>query len=120
MTAYHDPKALPLSERLHELADITDLSMDDLTVLSPQNDPYRLDTPAHHRNGEWLRKQMEVCGLIRPSGDFARPIHNRGIHYAIFMNGAIRPDNKQPFRNDADGWGFLEKASKAARCCCHD
>lgn len=30
------------------------LSMKDLTVLSPQNDPFRVDTPAGHRDGEWL------------------------------------------------------------------
>ena len=83
----------PLGERLHELSDITELSMDDLTVLSPLNDPYRLDTPVHHRNGQWLREQMEACGL------FARPIHNRGIHYAIFSHGATRPLRPGPSRS---------------------
>ena len=30
------------------------LSMKDLTVLAPQNDPFRLDTAANHRDGAWL------------------------------------------------------------------
>ena len=106
----------PLREALDILSaeNIEDLTLDELTVLSPQNDPYRLDTPDHHRNGQWLRLQMEACGLIRPDGYFASQIHNRGIHYAIFSNGAIRPDGEK-FKNDDKGWEFLEKASKAAR-----
>ena len=106
----------PLREALDILSaeNIEDLTLDELTVLSPQNDPYRLDTPVHHRNGQWLRLQMEACGLIRPDGYFASQIHNRGIHYAIFSNGAIRPDGEK-FKNDDKGWEFLEKASKAAR-----
>jgi hypothetical protein len=31
-----------------------------LTVLAPQRDPYRLDTPAGHRDGQWL---AEMLGL---------------------------------------------------------
>ena len=70
---------------LRELSEETGESLNALTIMSPQKDPYRLDTPVHHRNGQWLREQMEACGL------FARPIHNRGIHYAIFSHGATRP-----------------------------
>jgi hypothetical protein len=29
-----------------------DCSLKDLTVLAPQNDPFRVDTPARHRDGE--------------------------------------------------------------------
>ena len=39
------------------------LSMKDLTVLAPQNDPFRLDTPANHRNGEWLAITARDLGL---------------------------------------------------------
>jgi hypothetical protein len=29
-------------------------SLKDFTVLASQNDPFRVDTPARHRDGEWL------------------------------------------------------------------
>ena len=31
-------------------------SLSDLTALSAQVDPYRLDTPAGHRDGQWLAR----------------------------------------------------------------
>src|SRR5258708_13358709 len=35
-------------------------SMDDLTVLSHDNDPYRFDTEASHRNGQWFAEQVNL------------------------------------------------------------
>jgi hypothetical protein len=35
-------------------------SMADLTVLSLEVDPYRLDTPAGHRDGQWVAQQLDV------------------------------------------------------------
>ncbi len=32
----------------------TGRSLKDVTVLSVQNDPFRVDTPAGHRDGSWL------------------------------------------------------------------
>ena len=32
----------------------TKVTMKDLTVLAPQNDPFRIDRPSAHRDGEWL------------------------------------------------------------------
>ena len=43
-----------------------------LTVLAVQNDPFRVDTPARHRDGEWLAMHAERLGL----GE--RKIHLRG------------------------------------------
>jgi hypothetical protein len=48
------------------------LSMKDLTVLSPQVDPFRLETPENHRIGRWLADTTATLGLG------ARKIHNRG------------------------------------------
>ena len=49
-----------------------------LTVLATQNDPFRVDTPARHRDGQWLAMHAERLGL----GD--RKIHrcNRGLDRA--------------------------------------
>lgn len=96
---------------LREEKALTGLGLAELTVLSPQNDPFRLDTPTNHKNGLWFRERMEECGLLARAG----AIHNRGIHYAIVSLGnAVRPDGK-PYINDADCWAFLENASNVAR-----
>jgi hypothetical protein len=52
-------------------------SIKDLTVLSPQNDPYRLDTTTGHELGEWLADQIE-----RLVGQQSR-VHLRGLFYRI-------------------------------------
>ena len=49
----------------------------ELTVLGAQRDPFRLDTPANHRLGEWLAATASGLGL----GD--RKIHLRGLHYMM-------------------------------------
>lgn len=83
-------------------------SLNSLTVLSSAKDPYRLDTPANHRKGEWLGEQ-----LARLIGD--RKIHWRGLHYAIVSAGDIRKPDGEIFRNTDDDWLWLCAAGKAAR-----
>jgi hypothetical protein len=39
------------------------VSMKDLTVLAPQNDPFRLDTPANHRDSKWLADVIADLGI---------------------------------------------------------
>ena len=100
-----------LGSLLRAVKDETGLSLGDLTVLSPQLDPYRLDTPANHECAKWFRDQMEACGLLRRGS----PIHNRGVHYAVVARGRVRLPSGKPYKNDAECWEFLERASKAAR-----
>lgn len=104
-------KPKSLGAILRAAKESTKASLADLTVLSPQNDPFRLDTPANHVKGQWLRDQMEACGLYETD---AR-IHNRGLHYAIQSRGDATLPNGAPYINDADCWAFLEDASNAAR-----
>ena len=59
------------------------VGLGDLTVLSPQNDPFRLDTPTYHEVGSGSAIRWTACGLL----DRANPIHNRGVHYAIVSRG---------------------------------
>lgn len=81
-----------------------------LTVLSTQVDPYRLDTPAGHRDGAWLAEQLD-----RAVGA-ERRIHWRGLHYAIVAAGDIRKPNGETYRNDDANWTWLaNSAGKAAR-----
>ena len=81
-----------------------------LTVLSTHIDPYRLDTPAGHRDGAWLAEQLD-----RAVGGH-RHIHWRGLHYAIVAAGDILKPNGEVYRNDDDNWRWLaNNAGKAAR-----
>ena len=97
----------PLRARLDKLIAEQGCSLKDLTVLAPQNDPFRVDTPARHRDGKWLAMTARDLGL----GD--RKIHLRGLHYMVI--GRPKP-NGTPYRNiDAD-WLWLQgDAAKAAR-----
>lgn len=79
--------------------------MKDLTVLAAQRDPFRLDTPAKHRDAAWLADQ--AARLPQET------IHLRGLHYAVL--GETKPDGK-PYTNTEEDWLWLsEKAAKAAR-----
>ena len=63
----------PLRAAIEELGG----SMKDWTVLSEDRDPFRLDTPANHRDAAWLRDAFEQRSL-------PRPIHIRRVHYRVF------------------------------------
>jgi hypothetical protein len=93
----------PLRAALEE----TGQTLDSLTVLAEQNDPFRLDTDANHRDGKWLAVTATDLGIG------SRRIHLRGLHYAVI--GRTKP-NGQPYANTAADWGWLsERAGKAAR-----
>jgi hypothetical protein len=101
----------PLRQQLDEACAESGCSLKDLTVLATQNDPYRLDTPAHHRDGEWLAINAQALGL----GD--RKIHLRGLHYMISTTGVdvLKPDGTA-YRNNLADWLWLANdAGKSAR-----
>jgi hypothetical protein len=88
----------------------TGYSLADLTVLSVQVDPYRLDTPAGHRDGKW------AAALLKRLYGSTRSAHWRGLHYAIVIKGRIRKPNGEIYRNADDDWNWLaDRAVKAAR-----
>jgi hypothetical protein len=96
-----------LREVLDEACAEEGCSMNALTVLT--EDPFRLDTPARRRDGEWLATHAERFGL----GD--RQIHLRGLHYMLLSGKAVKPDGT-PYTNTFKDWVWLqEKAGKAAR-----
>jgi hypothetical protein len=85
----------------------TKITMKDLTVLAPQNDPFRIDRPSAHRDGEWLAVTAQRLGLGK------RKIHLRGLHYMII--GQTKPDGT-PYANTKADWEWLSsEAGKAAR-----
>lgn len=77
------------------------------TVLARQNDPFRLDTPANHRDGAWLANTADELGLGN------RTVHLRGLHYMLI--GMPKP-NGEPYTNTQSDWLWLSgTAGKAAR-----
>ena len=84
----------------------TGLPLKDVTVLSPQNDPFRVDTAARHRDGAWLAMQAKHLGLTE------RKIHLRGLHYAVI--GQPKPDGT-PYTNDDANWVWLSEHCAKAR-----
>jgi hypothetical protein len=99
--------ASPLRAALDSVIAEQGCSLKDLTVLAPQNDPFRTDTPARHRDGEWLAITAQDLGL----GD--RRIHLRGLHYMVI--GRRKPDGS-PYTNTDKDWLWLSgDAGKAAR-----
>jgi hypothetical protein len=100
-------EAGPLRRVLQEARD-PGVSMSDLTVLAAQNDPYRVDTPAGHREGQWFAEQFRRAGRSR--------IHLRGLHYAIVARGDVLKPNGKPFVNSEADWLWLQSfAAKSGR-----
>lgn len=96
-----------MTSPLREALEIDGFNLKDLTVLANQNDPFRVDTPARHRDGQWLADTADRLGL----GD--RKIHLRGLHYMII--GEPKPDGT-PYTNTDSDWRWLAgTAGKAAR-----
>ena len=94
-----------------ELGSTRAVASRDLTALSAQVDPYRLDTPAGHRDGKWLADHLnKLLGSTRR-------IHWRGVHYVLVS--AKRPVKKPDgtiYRNTEEDWLWLSGiAGKAAR-----
>jgi hypothetical protein len=82
----------------------------ELTVLSAQVDPYRLDTPSGHRDGAWLAKQLNR--LVKRG----KKIHWRGLHYVVVSKGDLRKPNGDTYVNTDEDWVWLSTVTgKAAR-----
>jgi hypothetical protein len=97
-----------LGEKLRDLQQSTGLTLDELSVFAAANEPYRLDTPANHRLGAWLREMMDTTGLTSP-------IHLRGIHY-VLVTKQVRKPNGELYENTDPDWSWLHNAvARAAR-----
>jgi hypothetical protein len=86
-------------------------SPDDLTVLSRERDPFRLDIPTKRRDAEWFADKFRRHFADREEA------HLREIHYvlATAVPPIRRPDG-HPYRNTHKDWRWLlNKPAKAAR-----
>lgn len=92
---------------LADALEVPGRSKTSLTVLDKGNDPFRVDTPAGHRDARWLVERIEAAGLT------GRTLHLRGMHYALL--GSSKPDGGQ-YINDERNWAWLSgQCAKAAR-----
>jgi hypothetical protein len=80
-------------------------SLKSLTVLAPQNDPFRVDTEAGHRDGAWLANTLDRLAVTDRR-------HLRGLHYLLI--GEPKP-NGEPYTNTDRDWQWLGMVAKAAR-----
>src|SRR3954447_1051148 len=109
----NDSSVLPwrsLRDIIEHHAERLGCSMRALTVMKECHDPYRMDTPAGHRDGQWFAAAWATSGA-------RRPLHLRGIHYALVSvyPQLIMPSG-EPYINSWDCWEWLvEVASKRAR-----
>jgi hypothetical protein len=73
----------------------TKITMQDLTVLAPQNDPFRIDRPSAHRDGEWLAVHTVKGGeihLVQPEGRLqARMLGTLARHEPEHRSDRVRP-----------------------------
>lgn len=100
----------PLRRVLEQTATERGCSRSSLTVLSAQRDPYRLDTPARHRDGKWFAQQVE-----RFINHFDI-VHLRGLHYRISASADVLKPNGRPYVNTDEDWEWLtENAAKSGR-----
>ena len=95
-------------ERIKQLAKAQRLSVNDLIVLAPQNDPFYTGTPNDWALGQWFADLWHAFGYERA--------HLRRVHYQIVSQSppVILPNGK-PYENTVECWDMLNLASKAAR-----
>ena len=99
----------PLAAVVREAMAETGRPLADLMVMSAERDPYRMDTPAKHRDAQWFAAQ--VARFIAPE----RRIHIRGVFYACVSAAALTLPDGAPFKNNEDTEAFLGDAAQYAR-----
>lgn len=89
-------------------------SIEDLIVLSPQNDPYYIGTPTERRHAEWIAEI--VLQFLEERG--RTKTHDRAIHYYILSRNLRRPTGRngwRVFRGDSNDFHWVMKAIQNAR-----
>jgi hypothetical protein len=101
------PPAGVLADKIIAEAEQSGLSVDDLTVLARDNDPYT--AWERRREAEWF------AGLFTRFVAPEATKHLRGFFYLLVTTTALTAPGGQPFVNDHKNWLALQRAAKAAR-----
>lgn len=101
----------PLARELRQTCrDHVTNNLDDFTVLTRDNDPYRYDKPTGRQNAN---RFAEIMNQLVPSH---RSVHLRGLHYMLVTSTAILKPDGMPYRNTDEDWVWLQDApANAAR-----
>jgi hypothetical protein len=89
---------------LEEAVVMDGYSAQDLTVLAIQHDPFRVDTPARHRDGKWLADWIVELRHRRLIGG---RVHLRKLHYKLI--GLATKPNGKPYINTEQDWRWLQE-----------
>jgi hypothetical protein len=90
-------------------------TLDDLTVMAQLHDPYRLDTPAHHRDSEWIVERIAIRDTAKGDPGGLHKFHLRGLHYSIVKAGDVIKPNGKVYENTYNDWDWLKTTLKGAR-----
>jgi len=99
---------------LKQLARSERVSIKDLIVLTPQNDPYYVGSPSQVRHADWMANEVNDYLRTRSTETF----HDRAIHYVILSKGIERPIKANGWRSyegDSNDFSFTMKAVQNAR-----
>ncbi|GCE27063.1 hypothetical protein KDA_25470 [Dictyobacter alpinus] len=92
---------------IKQMAKQQGVSVNDLIVLAPQNDPFYTGTPTDVASGQWFAELWHHIGDER--------MHIRRVHYWLVSQGTAKLSNGKPYENTVECWDALNAASKAAR-----
>jgi hypothetical protein len=97
-----------LFQRMNAATKADDAMLGRFTVMDEKHDPYRQDTPARRRDGEWFANQMVK---FVPVGT----VHIRGFHYILAAHGRVKKPDGEIYRNTFEDWRWLanEAATRA-------
>lgn len=93
---------------LKHIAKLNKVSVKNLIVLAPQNDPFYTGTDGDLTKANWFAEIWDRFG-------YSTGVHLRRIHYQILSQGDSLDFNGKPYENTERCWGDLNNAAKAAR-----
>jgi hypothetical protein len=95
-------------DRIKQMAKARGCTIPDLLVLSRNNDPFFVGSPAHREKAAWFASLWNRFG-------FTTGVHLRRIHYQILSPGDVTKLNGMGYENTEADWELLEDASRYAR-----
>jgi hypothetical protein len=99
----------PLAQALFKASMETRRSLEDLSVLNKDSDPYRIDTDGKREAGRWFAEQ--VARFVATD----KRIHVRGVFYAVVSAGDVTRPDGTPFINNGPNEAWLGDAARYAR-----
>lgn len=101
-------------ETIKRIAQQTNCPINDLIVLTPQNDPYYIGTLTERRHARWIADIVTQYLEERNRNK----VHDRAMHYYILSNNLRRPIGRSEwriFRGDSNDFSWVMKSIQNAR-----